>query len=586
MKRQDQRLPSGRRLLQFFETWGKVEKATLEFDIKNSQDDEEDIDEEDVKDEGGDDAFDPEDAARPTSRGSRHTSYSLTGLPSAMQFLWLYLQNLEALGGDVTEHRPELRNIKKKWEEDKATGEWERPEGHGGQSEAGARLGEVEQSRRWSAQCQLQAGHDRKALHLNRSIHYGSHPGKHNVRVPLLEMLGLTPYITSDSLSTRHTHTFFTPSSAPSASFPPSSSSSTGASSSFNPTNDLHAQLHRLSFRRKPRKEKKSKDEKWRPPMLIDRLRLAPSSEEDSPSTSISMQGGEREDANRVLVRNAPDDMEDEEEHPFDDAPSQPSKGWLRISDHSVREVGIKSFLAEGTGVFMLYHERAVHPRPGIYSGHMSASPSESWTITGRDKGMESEETLKPDAKVKRVELNGSAAALVSDFGLLSSNGKSGISLLMDDLKSQGEMGGGFCAEDYQECGSGEREEEWSVQPVLASAVTSQSRDLHAPESDSGNSGVNGSAAPSASTAATSSSLNLAPKIAKSPLTATTNGAPVLPSQSPLLTLAETPSATTPSGPLSASKPPPKSPSKKGKKSAKAGPPLVSPVVNVGDPEP
>ncbi|KAH6902892.1 hypothetical protein BKA70DRAFT_290813 [Coprinopsis sp. MPI-PUGE-AT-0042] len=244
----------------------------------------------------------------------------------------------------------------------------------------------------------------------------------------------------------------------------------------------------------------------------------------------------------------------------------------------------------------MLYYERAVHPRSGIHSGHTSASPSESRTITDRGKGMESEETLKPYAKVKRVELNGSAASLVSEVGVLSSKSMSGISLSMDNVKSEGGVDNLKQAESRAnltsmslepriirsvEGGRGERSV--SVPPVLASAVTSQSRDLDAAPKDSRNPPViNGSAAPSVPT--TTSSSNLARKIAKSPLTATMNGIPVLSSHSPLPILAETLSAATSSGPLSSSKPPPKSPSKTGKNSAKAGPPLVPPFAHVENP--
>ena len=64
----------------------------------------------------------------------------------------------------------------------------------------------------------------------------------------------------------------------------------------------------------------------------------------------------------------------------------RPGRGWLRISDDAVTEVGIESVLQEGSGAFMLYYERVVQSRPGIYPLH--------------DSPRSSEETLKPMSSI------------------------------------------------------------------------------------------------------------------------------------------------------------------------------------------
>lgn len=56
----------------------------------------------------------------------------------------------------------------------------------------------------------------------------------------------------------------------------------------------------------------------------------------------------------------------------LDEAPA-PGRGWLRVSDDVVREVGIETVLQEGVGVFMLYYERVVG----------EDGPDRSWTDAG-----------------------------------------------------------------------------------------------------------------------------------------------------------------------------------------------------------
>ena len=119
-------------------------------------------------------------------------------------------------------------------------------------------------------------------------------------------------------------------------------------------------------------------------------------------------------------------------------------RGWLRISDDAVSEVGIESVLAESSGAFMLYYERAIHPKPGVYLRSRQKKGSEGVARTderrtrsrsrtrtasvydldmdglvdgdGDSFSVDSEETLKPEMKV--VDLNGSVGSLISEVGV------------------------------------------------------------------------------------------------------------------------------------------------------------------------
>lgn len=134
------------------------------------------------------------------------------------------------------------------------------------------------------------------------------------------------------------------------------------------------------------------------------------------------------------------------EDHSETDAGT--NKGWLRISDDSVEECGIERVILEAGAVFMLYYEKAVHPRPGLYSCHESQSNTRrnsSETSNGIGRGernrsrsrtrtngnateseegdadadgfsIGSEETLKPQLKV--MDLNGSVGSLISEVGV------------------------------------------------------------------------------------------------------------------------------------------------------------------------
>ena len=124
-------------------------------------------------------------------------------------------------------------------------------------------------------------------------------------------------------------------------------------------------------------------------------------------------------------------------------------RGWLRISDDSVRECGIENVLAEGSSAFMLYYERVVVDVPGVYPSRRAPDGS---TSDGRDSvgvpngvemgdgsgsvdgvevgkaGRDSEETLRP--RTKTVVVNGSANSLVTvGVGVMSKHERPPISI-------------------------------------------------------------------------------------------------------------------------------------------------------------
>ena len=198
------------------------------------------------------------------------------------------------------------------------------------------------------------------ALHLNRSMHYGHYAAKNNCRVSFPEILDLTPYTTSGQLSTQP--------SAPISSPPPP----IPIQRSITPTPSTYAvprTLYRLSavvchygqhsfghyvcFRRKPRPPAAG-DHRYAPPRLACPL--------GCDCQRCQQYGPIRDD-----------------EWP-DSARPGTGRGWLRISDDSVQEVGIERVLQEGSGTFMLYYERVQQPR-SLY-----ATPPRG-----------SEETVRPD---------------------------------------------------------------------------------------------------------------------------------------------------------------------------------------------
>ena len=138
-----------------------------------------------------------------------------------------------------------------------------------------------------------------------------------------------------------------------------------------------HSFGHYVCYRRKPRPPS-SGDARFAPPKLVDPL------------------GCECEKCDRFGPVRDDDDT-------FNAERCRPGHGWLRISDDSVKEVGIETVLQEGSGVFMLYYER-VMSRPGIYPTN-------------------SEETLKPVSLglVPQANMSVSSLASVGNGSLLHS---------------------------------------------------------------------------------------------------------------------------------------------------------------------
>jgi len=308
------------------------------------------------------------------------------------------------------------------------------------------------------------------ALHLNRSVHYGQYASKNTIRVQFPEVLDLTPYTTSGSLSTDPINALSTPSPRPSSSIQSqSASSSATVSSSISTTSSnpkrsttptpetyapglqrtiyrlaavvchygQHSFGHYICYRRKPRRI----GGKWIPPTLVDPLLLENEQEEDA----------EKKPNGSAHTTKTPEYFGSsslgEGRYYWEDRTEEDvgtGRGWLRISDDAVSEVGIESVLAESSGAFMLYYERAIHPKPGVYLLSRQKKASEG---VGRDDerrtrsrsrvrsvsvydldmdglidgdgdsfSVDSEETLKPEMKV--VHLNGSVGSLVSEVGV------------------------------------------------------------------------------------------------------------------------------------------------------------------------
>ena len=305
------------------------------------------------------------------------------------------------------------------------------------------------------------------ALHLNRSVHYGQYASKNTIRVQFPEVLDLTPYTTSGSLSTDPINALSTPSPRPTIQSQISSSaadsSSVSATSSqprrsTTPTPETyapglqrtiyrlaavvchygqHSFGHYICYRRKPRRI----DGRWIPPTLVDPLLLENEQEEDT----------EKKPNGSAHTTKTPEYFGSssfgEGRYYWEDRTEEDvgtGRGWLRISDDAVSEVGIESVLAESSGAFMLYYERAIHPKPGVYLRSRQKKASEGVVrddvrrtrsrsrarsvsvydldIDGLVDGdgdsfsVDSEETLKPEMKV--VDLNGSIGSLVSEVGV------------------------------------------------------------------------------------------------------------------------------------------------------------------------
>ncbi|KAG7447707.1 cysteine proteinase [Guyanagaster necrorhizus] len=244
------------------------------------------------------------------------------------------------------------------------------------------------------------------ALHINRSVHYSHYATKNNIRVIFPEVLDLTPFTTSGNLSTVPTSSLSTPSALPPRSGTPTRT--TYANLHSRTVYRLSAVVchygqhsfgHYISFRRKP-PDSKAQD-RWKPPRILIK---------DRPPTSAK-----REEESDPLA-----DLE------WEDADSSPGagKGWLRISDDSVDECGIKSVLREGSGAFMLYYERAIlsAPMPSEHYPYTTANGITNGYAygVGMASPESSEETLKPEMMMM-TNKNGSVRSLVSINGTVKS---------------------------------------------------------------------------------------------------------------------------------------------------------------------
>ncbi|KAG6868009.1 hypothetical protein C0993_008442 [Termitomyces sp. T159_Od127] len=233
------------------------------------------------------------------------------------------------------------------------------------------------------------------ALHINRSVHYGQYAAKNTVRVIFPEVLDLTPYTTSGSLSIIPTSAISTPP-------PPLRRSTTPTPATYAHPRTLyrlsavvchygqHSFGHYICYRRRPRSANLPPHKRWAPPRLVDPLYSA-----------------DADHAERRYIW----ETEDGEREP----PDPPGQGWLRISDDAVRECGIEAVLAEGAGAFMLYYERVVIVQPAaIYANG--------------GEGNMSEETLRPE--MKAVDLNGSVGSLITEVGIGVRIGSQGLEKL------------------------------------------------------------------------------------------------------------------------------------------------------------
>lgn len=232
-----------------------------------------------------------------------------------------------------------------------------------------------------------------------------------------------------------------------------------------------HSFGHYICYRRKPKRGSKGQ---WVPPTLVDPLKFDEveggadegvdgnvETETDGDGT-LRLKKGTKANGNAKARPSALDLFESGgpkyywEDH--SEMEGGTNEGWLRISDDSVQECGIERVLAEASGAFMLYYERAVHPKAGLYSycgsqgsekerGSMtpngdrrSVSRSRSRSrgrsrsrsgsvLTANGNATESEgdvdadgfsigseETLKPQLKV--MDLNGSIGSLISEVGV------------------------------------------------------------------------------------------------------------------------------------------------------------------------
>ncbi|KAI5893187.1 cysteine proteinase [Schizophyllum commune H4-8] len=211
-------------------------------------------------------------------------------------------------------------------------------------------------------------------LHMNRSMHFGyGGAAKNPMRIAFPEMLDLTPFTTSGSLSLSPTEQISTPASTgPSRGATPTPASYASARTLYRLAAAVchygaHSFGHFVCYRRIPL---------GRGPPQVRSLAVASTGEASRDASDYEWEG-------------------------VPPAAPRTGRGWLRISDDAVTPCGIEDVLMEQRSVFMLYYERVVLPRPPYAAG-----------AGGRNY---SEETLKPkvvEAEAEKGEpvANGHAA--------------------------------------------------------------------------------------------------------------------------------------------------------------------------------
>lgn len=216
------------------------------------------------------------------------------------------------------------------------------------------------------------------ALHLNRSAFYGHYASKNSCSVIYPEILDLTPFTTSGQLSTVPQ----SPISKPAAALPPRSSTPTPSIYStprtlYRLTSVVchyggHSFGHYVAYRRKPR-DPALHSTRWNPPKLQCPYGCECDKCLESGSVREPSVFGEHTGSRKGKERT----WEGQE------------GGWLRISDDTVKEVGIDTVLGENTGSFMLYYEKVLP----YQTDSLRTSPRSS------------QETVTPHQEEKKVKL-------------------------------------------------------------------------------------------------------------------------------------------------------------------------------------
>ena len=324
-------------------------------------------------------------------------------------------------------------------------------------------------------------------------MHFGQFASKNTIKVHFPEILDLSPYTTSGSLSTVPTSAISTPSPPspslqtslfhPLSSFPPTSSTSHSTTKSkkrsktptpdtyrassllpSSPTPETQRTIYRLTavvchygqhsfghyvcYRRKPRIGMDKSNLAGDIPVLVmpesdDEEMDEESDRSRSRSRSKRKRKGDNTtngsaDPYSAYSRRSPQPSSSYHWQDHSEILYGSGKGWLRISDDSVVECGIENVMAEGSGAFMLFYERAVWdvswmnlkekerekaPMNGVrvLDHHMDGKGDfdvDDGDLDGDGDSFSigSEETLRPKTKV--IDLNGSVGSLVSEVGV------------------------------------------------------------------------------------------------------------------------------------------------------------------------